>query len=89
MTEKQLWRVHAYSHAPISSACDEVDEGGMYKQYDHYFSEYDDARRIHEVGEKTMGIAYGMHWHLERVPVDSQWAEVDLDDLASELRGAA
>lgn len=88
MNEKEIWRVHAYSDSPINE--DEYnlpDENGYYKQYDHYFTEYDEAHRIYEVGEKTMGINYGMHWHLERVPVDTPWAQEDLDELASELAG--
>lgn len=84
---KDVWHVAAYSrHAWTADACDgEPDADGMYTLYDHYFIGYDKAHKMYEVGEKTMGIRYGIHWHLTRIPVDSDWAQQDMDDLAQQL----
>lgn len=72
-----IWRVVAYSFTPLVPEPTE--------EYSHYFSSYDAAKQMYEIGEKTMGIRYGLHWHLILIPVDSLYAQSDMDDLAQRL----
>lgn len=82
----EIWRVTAYSNTnPTPSEYSGPDETGMYKLFDHHFSTRDKAMTFCEVGEKTMGINYGLTWHLRRIPIDTPWAQEDMDELAAEL----
>lgn len=83
MEVTEIWHVTATSTHPVdANICSEPDENGVYIHYDHYFTSRSEAHRMYELGEKTMGTRYGLLWSLVRLPVDTHWAQVDMDNLA-------
>lgn len=85
MKDKHIWRVTAYSFHPIPHFTDGDQTDGAYEVYDHYFTNYDEAKATHMTGELTMGIRYGLNWHLSRIAVDTMYSQQDIDDLAAAL----
>lgn len=87
-TEKTIWRVRAYSSVPLTGYDQDLqanEDVTRFKQFEHYFTTRDKAHQFYEVGEKTMGTRHGLTWFLDRIPVDSHFAQIDIDELANTL----
>lgn len=79
---KTVWRVHAFKfdNTSVDNDDDVIDV------YSHFFTTREAAHEIYHRGEKEIGIAYNIHWHLKRYALDADHATEELDELIKETK---